>query len=130
MVGSVAGQASALATTSVQSPNGVQTTVVTFRLEQYDARAGRTAVTTARMIGDQALGFAAEGDWIEVLGKSKHGIIEVSRAVNLTSQAQYSRPGEGCSKVALYVAYGVFIIVFLAIAGFIAFSILGEVFRG
>jgi hypothetical protein len=128
--GSVTGQASAVAATSVQSPNGIQTTVVTFRLEQYDARAGRTGVTTVRLTGEHALGFVTEGDWVEVLGKSKHGFIEASKAVNHTSRAQYSRSGEGCSKAALYVAYALFGIVFLAIAGFIAFSILGEVFTG
>src|SRR4051794_6479516 len=92
---SVAGLARAVNVTSVQAGNGTSTTVVTFRLEQYDARAGRTGVVTVRLFGDDALGFVTEGDWVEVAGKAKRGFIKADRAINHTSQAQYSRSGQG-----------------------------------
>jgi hypothetical protein len=114
--GSVAGLARAVNTTSVQSGgNGVSTTVVTFRLEQYDARAGRTGVVTVRLFGDDALGFVSEGDWVEVVGKSKRGFIQAAKAVNHTSQAQYSRSGQGVVKVVQYIVFSLVVLFILTI---------------
>jgi hypothetical protein len=96
---SVAGQARNVAVGSVQGPGG-SAAVVTFRLEQYDPNAGRTGLVTVRMLGNQAMGFATEGDWVEVNGKSKRGFLDVEAAFNHTSGAQYRRP-VGCFGAAM-----------------------------
>lgn len=72
---------------------------VTFRLEQYDARAGRTGVVTVRLFGDAAIGFVKDGDWVEVTGKTKRGFLKAARAYNHTTQTQYSGRGNGCAIV-------------------------------
>jgi hypothetical protein len=126
MPGSVAGLARAVNVASVQGgANGVQTTVVTFRLEQYDARAGRTGVVTVRLSGDSAIGFVADGDWVEVIGKTKRGFLTASRAVNHTSQAQYSAAGQGCAKIAAIIAFCLILLFILGIGVTILLSVLG-----
>lgn len=121
----VAGLARGVAVTSVQSPNGTQTTVVTFRLEQHDARAGRTGVVTVRLFGEQALGFAADGDWVEVTGKVKDGFLKAAHAVNHTTQAQYSRSGHGVANVVAIIAFCLVVLFILSIG----ISILLDVVR-
>jgi hypothetical protein len=126
MPGSVSGLARAVNVASVQGgANGVQSTVVTFRLEQYDARAGRTGVVTVRLAGDSAIGFVADGDWVEVTGKTKRGFLTASRAVNHTSQAQYSAAGQGCAKIAAIVVFSLVVLFILGIGVSILLSVLG-----
>jgi hypothetical protein len=128
MPGSVAGLARAVTATRVQGGNGTETTVVTFRLEQHDPRAGRTSVMTVRLLGDDALGFVSEGDWVEVLGKAKRGFIEATKAVNHTSQAQYSRPTQALAKAVGCVFLGVFGLVFVGTVVLIIMSIVTQGF--
>lgn len=115
MPDSVTGLVRAVNTTSVPGQNGVQTTIVTFRLEQYDPRAGRTGVMTVRLFGDEAIGFVTDGDWVEVTGKSKRGFLKADQAVNHTSHAQYSRRGQGCARAAFAVVFILAVLFVLAI---------------
>lgn len=85
--------------TGLASSVNVAAADVTFRLEQYDARAGRTGVVTVRLFGDAAIGFVTDGDWVEVTGKNKRGFLKAARAFNHTTQAQYSGRGNGCAIV-------------------------------
>lgn len=121
---SVAGLARAVNPTTVQNPNGTSTTVVTLRLEQYDARAGRTAVMTVRLFGENALGFVTEGDWVEVTGKVKNGFIKADKAVNHTSHARYSRSGGGAVKVVQIIIFCLILSFILGIGVSILLSVL------
>ena len=94
LAGGVAGEVSSIAQGTVSNSNG-STVVVTFRLERHDPSAGRTSVVTVRMGGSRAIGFAAEGDWVEALGPAKQGFINVQRAINRTSGAEYRVPKSG-----------------------------------
>jgi hypothetical protein len=111
---SVAGQARNVGVGTRQGPGG-SVAVVTFRLEQYDPNAGRTGLVTVRMVGNQAMGFATEGDWVEVNGKSKSGFLDAKTAVNHTSGAQYRRPA-GCfgAVMVLVVLSGILLILMIA----------------
>jgi hypothetical protein len=122
--GSVSGLARAVNPTTVQNPNGTSTTVVTFRLEQYDARAGRTGVLTVRLFEENALGFVNEGDWVEVTGKLKHGFLKADKAVNHTSQAQYSRSAHRAAKIIGAIAFCLVLMFILGIGVSILLSVL------
>jgi hypothetical protein len=114
LANSVAGQARNVGMGTLQGPGG-SAAVVTFRLEQYDPNAGRTGLVTVRMVGNQAMGFATEGDWVEVNGKSKSGFLDAKTAVNHTSGAQYRRPA-GCfgAVMVLVVLSGILLILMIA----------------
>ncbi len=109
LAGGVAGEVRNLAQGTVQHNNG-STTVVTFRLEQHNPTAGRTSVVTVRMTGSRAIGFASEGDWVEALGPASRGFINVRRAINRTSGAEYqgSSPGKSLRNGCLW-ALGLFL---------------------
>jgi hypothetical protein len=84
----VIGQVAEVNQTSV--PVGQQLQPVTMlRLEAHSAEAGRTSVTSVRLQGDEAVGFAAMGDWVEVTGKVQSNPIVASKAVNHTTGAIY-----------------------------------------
>jgi len=122
--GSVSGLARAVNPTTVQNPNGTSTTVVTFRLEQYDARAGRTGVLTVRLFEENALGFVNEGDWVEVAGKLKNGFLKADKAVNHTSHAQYSRSAHRAAKIISVIAFCLVLMFILGIGVSILLSVL------
>jgi hypothetical protein len=88
LAGGVAGEVRNISQGTVQR-NNVPITVVTFRLERHDPSGGRTSVVTVRLRGSRAIGFASEGDWVEALGQSSQGFINVRRAVNRTSGAEF-----------------------------------------
>jgi hypothetical protein len=94
--------------------------VVTFRLEQYDPYAGRTGLVTVRLLGNRAIGFVTEGDWIEVQGKAESGFINAETALNHTSGAQFRAP-KGCYRMSL----GAVLIMALFIFGIAASVLLG-----
>jgi hypothetical protein len=119
---SVAGQARNVSLGSLQGPGG-SVAVVTFRLEQYDPNAGRTGLVTVRMVGNQAMGFATEGDWVEVNGNFKRGVLDAKAAFNHTSGAQY-RGSSGHGRV-LVIAVIAIVAVFTL---FVAIMIFGTVF--
>ena len=121
---SVAGLARAVNVSTVQNPNKTATTMVTFRLEQYDARAGRTGVLTVRLFEENALGFVNDGDWVEVTGKIKHGILKADKAVNHTSQAQYSRSKHLAAKIIGGIALFLILAFILGIGVSILLSVL------
>jgi hypothetical protein len=112
---SVAGQARDVAVGSMSGPGGTES-VVTFRLEQYDPHAGRTGLVTVRMVGNTAMGFATEGDWVEVNGKRKGGFLNVQSAFNHTSGAQFSRRF-GClgAGMVIVVLSGILFILMIAL---------------
>jgi hypothetical protein len=120
---SVAGQARNVGVGTRQGPGG-SVAVVTFRLEQYDPNAGRTGLVTVRMVGNQAMGFATEGDWVEVNGKSKSGFLDAKTAVNHTSGAQYRGPSDYAR--VLVITFVVFVAVFIL---FVAVMTFGAIFR-
>jgi hypothetical protein len=122
--GSVSGLARAVNVGTIQAPNGTQTTVVTFRLEQYHASAGRTGVVTVRLFEENALGFVNEGDWIEVTGKIKHGFLKADKAVNHTSHAQYSRARHTAAKIVGAIALCLVLLFILGIGVSILLSVL------
>jgi hypothetical protein len=120
---SVAGQARDVAVGTM----GEGISVVTFRLEQYDPHAGRTGLVTVRMVGPTAMGFATEGDWVEVNGKDKGGFINVKSAFNHTSRAQF-RQRYGCvgAGMTVLVLSGIlFILTIALIAALGSISIFG-----
>jgi hypothetical protein len=123
LANSVAGQARDVAVGSM-SISGGSLAVVTFRLEQYDPHAGRTGLVTARLLGDTAMGFATEGDWVEVNGKHEGGFINVQAAFNHTSGAQFTRK-TGCMVVGagmvIVVLSGILFILMVANLGFTSF---------
>jgi hypothetical protein len=76
---------------SVQSPKNGIDLFLGFRLERHDAKSGRLGPVAVRLAGDGALGFASEGDWVEVQGKAKNGLINGNRAFNHTTRIGYKR---------------------------------------
>jgi hypothetical protein len=74
----IKGEARAVVENFLSRPNGTVTSVVTFRLEQYDAARGRIGITPVRIVGDKALGFVSDG---ELIAKT---------AVNISTSAIYA----------------------------------------
>jgi hypothetical protein len=88
-----------------QQVNAETVTVLTFRLERHDPSGGRTSVVTVRLRGSQAIGFATEGDWVEAQGKDSKGFLDVRRAVNRTSGAEYQGGTSRGQKIAQAVIF-------------------------
>lgn len=93
---------------------------VTIRLERYDPHAGRTSVLIVRLRGEDAMGFAETGDWVEATGKKKSAYIDASRCINHTTGAVYSNVG---NRVVGLVFAVVFFGVFLLVVSFIIIGI-------
>jgi hypothetical protein len=70
---------------------------------------------TARLHGDQAIGFVTEGDWVEVEGTLAGGFLEAKAAFNHTSGAQFrSRSVFACGPAAglmLFLSLGAFTLI-------------------
>jgi hypothetical protein len=110
LANSLSGLARNVALATTQTSDSTSKTVVTFRLEQYDPHAGRTGIVNVRLRGDQAIGFAADGDWVEVTGRSKRGFVDAKEAFNQTSGAQFrARPGfaRGVGIAGLVIVIGI-----------------------
>ena len=104
---------------TVQSPKNGIDLFLGFRLERYDARSGRLGPIAVRLVGDRALGFASEGDWVEVLGKSNNGLIDGVRAFNHTTRTAYRRSRRR-------ILIPIVLVVFLGWAAFIGYMILSS----
>jgi hypothetical protein len=98
---------------------GAGTPEVTFRLEQHDPSAGRTSMVTVRLWGNGVAGFVSEGDWVEVLGKSKRGFLHAQVAFNRTSGAEFRSPGAGFKRGCLV---GILILI-IAVAAIVIFAL-------
>jgi len=64
--------------------------IAMLRVEQHDPHAGRTSIYEIRLDGDETIGFARVGDWVEAVGKRKSSHIKAVRCVNLTTGAVYA----------------------------------------
>lgn len=86
---SVAGEVRGLDVTTLAAPNGVPVPVVTFRVEGRDPNGTPTGTTPVRLRGDAAVGFADDGDWVEVTGERRDGVLLGRRGRNTTTGAIY-----------------------------------------
>jgi hypothetical protein len=87
--GSVIGQVSQV-TVGSTSANKSTEALVMLRLERHDPYAGRTSIYEVRIDGDELIGFASVGDWVEVTGRQKGTHIEALRCINHTTGAVYA----------------------------------------
>ncbi len=96
LAGGVVGKVSKIAQGTIRHDKG-STFVSTFRLERHDPPARRTNQVTVRLTGNSAIGFASEGDWVEVLAPApaSRGFINVRRAINRTSGAEFQSSERG-----------------------------------
>jgi hypothetical protein len=69
--------------------NDTPEAIVVLRLERHDPHAGRTSIYDVRLDGDDTIGFASAGDWIEVVGKRKSSHLKAVEAINHTTGAVY-----------------------------------------
>ncbi|HET9895447.1 MAG TPA: hypothetical protein VFQ44_11005 [Streptosporangiaceae bacterium] len=94
LAGGVVGEVSKITQGTIQHDKG-STFVSTFRLQRHDPPPGHAGSVTVQLTGSRAIGFAAEGDWVEVLGTANREFINVRRAINRTSGAEYQNPESG-----------------------------------
>ncbi|WP_159395713.1 hypothetical protein [Streptomyces sp. 3211] len=97
---------------------GISETVLTFRVERYDAAGDRTTLIPVEMRGLTYEGSIHEGDWVRVRGKAKSGTLRATRLENLTTGA--SVHAKGVSKAAYIAAISIFV---LAVAALIIWAI-------
>lgn len=63
--------------------------IVTLRLERNDPHAGRSFVASVRLDGEDAVGFADVGDWVEAVGRQTSAFLSAKRCVNHTTGAVF-----------------------------------------
>jgi hypothetical protein len=88
--GGVLGQVTTV-TSGSKTVNNAPEAFVVLRLERHDPHAGRTSILDVRLDGDDSIGFASTGDWIEAAGKRKSSHLRAGQAINHTTGAAYKR---------------------------------------
>jgi hypothetical protein len=100
---------------------GLQETILTFRLEQYDSGGNRTRVVPVEIRGLSLTGFISDGDWAEVSGKVKDGMVRAKQVRNLTTGGVVGTKGISTAVKVVWViglvilAFVVYLIVFQGI---------------
>lgn len=90
--GSVLGQVTKVTVGSV-TVNDMPEAIVMLRLERHDPHAGRTSICDVRLDGNDTIGFASVGDWIEAIGKRKSSHLTATEAINHTTGGIYKPSG-------------------------------------
>lgn len=85
--------------------------VVTLRLERNEAHEGRTSVSSVRLSGGEALGFAKAGDLVEAVGSRESAYLVARDSVNHTTGAVYHL---GRTRKAIVVFFAALVAVFIA----------------
>jgi hypothetical protein len=89
MRGGVIGQVSQVIVGSTME-NRTTEALVMLRLERHDPHLGRTSIHEVRILGDESIGFASVGDWVEATGRQKRGYVNAIRCVNHTTGGIYA----------------------------------------
>jgi hypothetical protein len=66
--------------------------ITTFRLETFDAHRGRQPGHPVRLRGQGSVGFAGEGDWVEMKGLRLGGVVRGWAGINHSTGARYRYP--------------------------------------
>jgi len=112
----VAGEVSGLGMASLPAGASEAGPVVMFRVETRDATGSRTGIIPVRLKGASAIGFAEDGDWVEVSGRSRKGVLDAHKARNKTTGASFES-----SPTVRRLVIAVFTLFFLAVIAFIVF---------
>src|SRR5262249_28760703 len=118
LANSVAGQARDVAAGSLSGP-GRRGAGGAFPVGPSDPPSRRAGAVAATQVGNTAMGFATEGDWVEVNGKPKGGFLNVQAAFNHTSGAQFRRRYGcmGAGMVIMVLSLILFMLMIAVIAG-------------
>ena len=84
-------------------------TIVQFRLEAFDQDQGRLPSVPVRIRGEQAIGFAAEGDRVEMCGSVRGGRLRGRKGHNHSTGATYRSRWANLGLVAIFVAIALFV---------------------
>lgn len=84
-------------------------TIVQFRLEAFDQDQGRLPSVPVRIRGEQAIGFAAEGEWVEMCGSVRGGRLRGRKGHNHSTGATYRSRWANLGLVAIFVAIALFV---------------------
>lgn len=109
-----AGEVSGLGMASLPSGTDEVGPVVLFRLEARDKGGTRTGITPVRLHGAGAVGFAENGDWVEVTGRFRKGTLYAKKAWNRSTGASFQS-----SPFIRRLIIAAFIVFFLAVLAFI-----------
>lgn len=120
MRGSLLGQVTQVTVGSTTTgDNSMQALVM--RIERHDPHAGRTSISDVRIDGDESIGFASVGDWVEARGKRKSSHLRAVRCINHTTGAVYAPSWLRRHRMLLAVAvFLVFVAVMVTV--FVAFE--------